>query len=180
MIVVGNYTRYFTTAFLALLHLFAYHPIVGQTSVLEQRMEGPEVCSLPKLGPGFVLHVFRVRALATGPTDGTYADSGKGQGEFVTVQLLTTLVSPVNLRRNSKFRIHAFPGAIDDAGSPPAERLLVGKTYLIVTPYYLRRTPKREDVIGLTRCGVLEDTPENVVRLLSLSDTAQAQGQSSR
>jgi hypothetical protein len=129
-------------------------------------MEGPDACSLPKLAPGSVLHIFRVRAISTGPTDGTYADFGLGQGEFVTVQLLSTLVSPIHLKRGAIFRIHPFPGAVDETGTVPAEHLIAGETYLIVFPYYLRHTPRKpNDLIGLTRCGVVQDSPENRKRL---------------
>jgi hypothetical protein len=157
--------RYLVSVSLVTLSVLMCGHAAGQALVLERKMEGPDVCSLPKLAPGYVLHVFRVRAISSGPTDGTYSDFGEGQGEFVTVQLLNVLVSPVHLK-HTIFRIHPFPGAIDETGIVPPEHLITGKTYLIVFPYHLRHTPRKpQDLIGLTRCGVVEDTPENSKRL---------------
>jgi len=157
--------RSFASTLLTVILAFACIHANGQGLALERKMQGVDVCSLPSLPPGYVLHILRVRALSSGPTDGTYSDFGEGWGEFVTVQLLKVLVSPVHLQR-AVFRVHPFPGAVDETGTTPPERMTIGKTYLIVFPYYLRHTPRKpQDLIGLTRCGVMEDTPENNQRL---------------
>ena|ERR1017187_4814216 len=159
-------SRLFASLFFTVILATVCSEATGQPHPIERKMEGPDACSLPKLAPGSVLHIFRVRAISTGPTDGTYADFGLGQGEFVTVQLLSTLVSPIHLKRGAIFRIHPFPGAVDETGTVPAEHLIAGETYLIVFPYYLRHTPRKpNDLIGLTRCGVVQDSPENRKRL---------------
>ncbi|MGA8940053.1 MAG: hypothetical protein WB439_12910, partial [Acidobacteriaceae bacterium] len=125
----------------------------------------PNVCSLPHLFAGSVLHIFRVKALSIHATDGTYSDFGKGQGEVATVRLLTTLVSPEHLKRGVIFQLHPFPGAVDEFGSSEPDHLLVGRNYLVVYPFAMPRELKPTDVLGLTRCGLIEDSPSNASHL---------------
>jgi hypothetical protein len=108
-----------------------------------------------------------VEALSTQPTDGTYADEGYGQGEFETVRLLEVLKSPVYWDSGHVFRVHPFPGTHTKQDNSAPEHLTVGEHYYLVYTYYLDKEPAEEnDLIGLTRCGVLADTPDVLAQLL--------------
>ncbi|SEG61287.1 hypothetical protein SAMN05421819_3795 [Bryocella elongata] len=111
------------------------------------------------------MHLLRVVAISVAPTDGTYTDFGRGQGEFVRVRLEAVLFSPERIGKTRTFTIHPYPG---DSTFPP-EMLKPGYSYLVVYPFSLgfaRHEPI--DTIGLTRCGVLEDTLANERRVLAL------------
>jgi hypothetical protein len=115
-----------------------------------------------------------VEALSTQPTDGTYADEGDGQGEFETVKLLEVLKSPIHWKSEYIFRVHPFPGKHTGQDNFSPEHLTIGKQYYIVYTYYLdKELMKESDLLGLTRCGVLEDTPAVRVQLLDGAGNAQ-------
>jgi hypothetical protein len=115
-----------------------------------------------------------VEALSTHPTDGTYFDDGYGQGEFETVRLLEVLKSPIHWKSGYVFRVHPFPGRHTEQDNFSPEHLSVGKRYYIVYTYYLdKELMKKSDLLGLTRCGVLEDTPAVRAQLLYGAGNAQ-------
>jgi hypothetical protein len=120
----------------------------------------PEPCHM---APGELgrdaIDILRVEALTTQPTDGTYADEGYGQGEFQTVKLIEVVKSPVRWTPGHIFWIHPFPGRRTEQHDFAPEQLKIGKTYYLLYTYYLDREPNGEsELIGLGRCGVLEDT----------------------
>jgi hypothetical protein len=121
----------------------------------------PEPCSLaPRELGRDAIDILRVEALATQPTDGTYSDEGYGQGEFDTVKLLEVLKSPIHWKSGHVFRVHPFPGRRTEQDDFSPEHLAVGNTYYLLYSYFLDNEPHGEhDLIGLTRCGVFEDTP---------------------
>jgi hypothetical protein len=129
----------------------------------------PQTChGSPQELSGGALHILRVKVISSSATDGTYADGGYGQGEFDSVKLLEVIKSPVPWSRGHIFRVHPFSGERKGETNYAPERLLAGKEYLIVYTYYLDHEPRGEaDLIGLTRCGVHEDTPEDRQKLLS-------------
>jgi hypothetical protein len=111
--------------------------------------------------------ILRVEALSTQPTDGTYSDEGYGQGEFEAVKLLDVLKSPIQWESGHVFRVHPFPGRHMGQDNFAAEHLTVGKQYYLLYTYFLDKEPDGEsDLLGLTRCGVFEDTPAVRARLL--------------
>ena len=120
------------------------------------------------------IDVLRVEALSTQPTDGTYSDEGYGQGEFDTVKLLEVLKSPIHWKSGHVFRVHPFPGKRTAQENFSPEHLAVGNTYILLYTYFLDKEPKSEhDLIGLTRCGVFEDTPAIRGQLLDGAGSAQ-------
>jgi len=105
-------------------------------------------------------HILLVRTLSAGPTDGTYADEGYGQGEFKSVKLVEVLKSTIRWKPGHVFRVHPFPGLLNEHENFAPEHLTVGKRYYVIYTYSLDKEPDGDnDLIGLTRCGVLEDMP---------------------
>jgi hypothetical protein len=140
-----------------------------------QKSATPESCRIApsELGPS-AIDILRVQALATQPTDGTYSDEGYGQGEFDTVKVLEVLKSPFLWEPSHVFRVHPFPGKRTEQDNLSPEHLVVGKTYILLYTYFLDKEPEGEhDLIGLTRCGVLEDTPAMRRELLDGAENAQ-------
>lgn len=122
--------------------------------------ESPESCRTAptKLEHGSI-HMLRVEVLSSQSTDGSYTDEGYGQGEFDTVRLLEVVRSPIHWKPGIVFRIHPFPGRRNEREDFSPEHLTVGKRYYLVYTYYLDEEPHGDtDLIGLTRCGVHEDT----------------------
>jgi hypothetical protein len=108
------------------------------------------------------------------PTDGTYSDKGYSQGEFDTVKLLEVLKSPIHWKSGHIFRVHPFPGRRTEQDDFLPEHLAMGNTYYVLYTYFLDKEPKGEhDLIGLTRCGVFEDTPAIRGQLLDGAGSAQ-------
>jgi hypothetical protein len=133
----------------------------GPTASIRLRSGSPEPCHI---APGQLgrdaIDILRVEALTTHPTDGTYADEGYGQGEFQTVRLIEVMKSPVRWTPGHIFWIHPFPGRHTEQHNFAPEQLKIGKTYYLLYTYYLDKEPNGEsELIGLGRCGVLEDTP---------------------
>jgi hypothetical protein len=113
------------------------------------------------------IFILRVEALATQPTDGTYVDEGYGQGEFETVKLLEVLKSPFRWTSEHVFWVHPFPGRCAEQDNFSPEHFKVGKSYYLLYTYHLDKEPNGEsELIGLTRCGVLADTPEVRAQLI--------------
>ena len=130
----------------------------------------PEACNTaPARLEGGALHVLRVEALVSLPTDGTYLDEGYGQGEFDTVRLLEVVRSPLRWKPGQVFKIHPFPGRHSGQEDFAPEHLIPGKRYYIVYTYHLDREPHGDgdaNLIGLTRCGVHEDTQASKTKLI--------------
>lgn len=96
------------------------------------------------------IHILRVEVLSSGPTDGTYADEGYGQGEFDRVRLLEVVKSPIRWKRGLVFRVHPFSGKINEERNLAPEHLIVGKRYYLAYTYYLDEEPHGDsDLIGL-------------------------------
>jgi hypothetical protein len=133
----------------------------AQEQTSNQALAGPETCHAAptKLEHG-AIHVLRVKVLSSQSTDGTYADEGYGQGEFDTVRLIKVIRSPIRWTPGLVFRIHPFPGKSNEGQNFAPEHLVIGKRYYLAYTYYLEKEPHGDsDLIGLTRCGVHEDTP---------------------
>jgi hypothetical protein len=128
-----------------------------------------EVCqSAPARLLGGAIHLLRIEVLSSGPTDGTYADEGYGQGEFDTVRLLGVVKSPIRWRKGLIFRVHPFSGERQNHRNLAPEHLVVGKRYYIVYTYHLDEEPHGDaDLIGLTRCAVHDDSEVERKQLLS-------------
>lgn len=138
----------------------------------------PQQCSATPTELGHdAVHILLVKALSTAPTDGTYADEGYGQGEFETVRLVEVLKSTVRWKPEHVFRLHPFPGTLNEHDNFAPEHLTVGKRYYIIYTYFLDKEPDGDnDLIGLTRCGVLEDTPEVRGQLLQYANVRARHG----
>jgi hypothetical protein len=140
-----------------------------------QKSAVPEPC---RTAPGQLgrtaIDILRVEAISTQPTDGTYSDEGYGQGEFDTVKLLEVLKSPIHWKSGHVFRVHPFPGKRTAQENFSPEHLAVGNSYILLYTYSLDKEPKGEhDLIGLTRCGVFDDTPAIRRGLLDSVGSAQ-------
>ena len=108
---------------------------------------------------GGAIHLLRVEVLASRPTDGTYSDEGYGQGEFDTVKLIDVVRSPIHWKPGLVFRIHPFQGKRSETEDFAPEHLIAGKRYYLAYTYHLDEEPHGDsDLIGLTRCGVHDDT----------------------
>jgi hypothetical protein len=134
----------------------------------------PAACnSAPAKLQGGSVHLLRVEVLSSRPTDGTYSDDGFGQGEFDTVRLVEVIRSPIRWSPGLVFRVHPFQGKRSEAELLAPEHLTAGKRYLLVYTYHLDKVPHGDsDLIGLTRCGVHDDTPaakRELLRSLGLS-----------
>jgi hypothetical protein len=153
-------------------------PLIMKDFLAEPQSEGlqgsshepatPEPCRMAPTELGRdAIHILRVEALSNQPTDGTYADEGYGQGEFDTVKLLEVLKSPIRWESGHVFRVHPFPGKRSRQDNFAPEHLTISKSYFLVYTYSLDDEPSGEsDLIGLTRCGVLEDMPAVRAQLL--------------
>lgn len=141
----------------------------AQTRVPEQTPGRAEVChAAPQKLEGGAIHILSVEVLSSGPTDGTYANDGYGQGEFDTVRLLDVVKSPIGWKRGLVFRVHPFSGKVNAEQNLAPEHLTVGKRYYLVYTYHLDEEPHGDsDLIGLTRCSVHEDTVTDREQLLS-------------
>jgi hypothetical protein len=119
-----------------------------------------QVChTAPAKLEGGAIHFLRVRVLSSRPTDGTYSDEGYGQGEFDTVRLIDVVRSPIRWKPGLVFRIHPFQGKRTETEDFAPEHLIAGKRYYLVYTYHLDEEPHGDsDLIGLTRCGVHDDT----------------------
>jgi hypothetical protein len=127
---------------------------------VHEKAVGPETCqTAPAKLEGGAIHFLRVKALSSGPTDGTYSDEGYGQGEFDTVRLLDVVSSPIHWKAGLVFRVHPFQGKRGEKVDFAPEHLTAGKRYYLVYTYHLDEEPHGDsDLIGLTRCGVHEAT----------------------
>lgn len=132
----------------------------GESKMTGQAPDSPRKChGMPARLEHGAIHILHVEVLASKPTDGTYADDGYGQGEFDTVTLLDVLASPIQWKRGLIFRVHPFSGAKDEQVNFAPEHLTVGKRYYLAYTYSLEEEPHGDsNLIGLTRCGVQEDT----------------------
>ena len=108
---------------------------------------------------GGAIHILRVEVLSSKPSDGTYSDEGFGQGEFDTVRLVEVVSSPIRWKPGLIFRVHPYQGKRTETEFLAPEHLTTGKRYYLVYTYHLDRNPHGDsDLIGLTRCGVHDDT----------------------
>jgi len=130
----------------------------GQT--VSRNPANPETCrAAPEKLEHGAIHILRVKVLSSQSTDGTYADEGYGQGEFDTVRLLRVVKSPIRWTPGLVFRVHPFPGKRSEGENFAPEHLTIGKQYYLAYTYHLEEEPHGDsDLIGLTRCGVHEDT----------------------
>ncbi|HEX4321875.1 MAG TPA: hypothetical protein VHZ52_13265 [Acidobacteriaceae bacterium] len=145
----------------ALMILFSAFVRSAQGQFVRRNSASPETCQAApdKLEHG-AIHILRVKVLSSQSTDGTYADEGYGQGEFDTVKLLGVVKSPIRWTPGLVFRVHPFPGKRGEGENFAPEHLIIGKQYYLAYTYYLEEEPHGDsDLIGLTRCGVHEDTP---------------------
>ena len=127
-----------------------------------------ECHTAPERLEGGAIHILRIEVLSTQPTDGTYADEGYGQGEFDTVRLLEVVRSPIQWKRGLIFRVHPFSGERNEQQNLAPEHLTIGKHYYLVYTYHLDEEPHGDsDLIGLTRCGIHDDTATAREQLLS-------------
>lgn len=142
---------------------FSGWPAIGSGFAQSVRGEAPtpKVCnSAPAKLQGGSIHFLRVEVLSSQPTDGTYSDEGFGQGEFDTVRLVEVISSPIRWSPGLVFRVHPFQGKRSQTELLAPEHLTAGKRYLLVYTYHLDEVPHGDsDLIGLTRCGVHDDTP---------------------
>lgn len=123
--------------------------------------------SAPAKLQGGSIHLLRVEVLSSRPTDGTYSNEGFGQGEFDTVRLVNVVSSPIRWSPGLVFRVHPFQGKRSQTDLLAPEHLIAGKRYLLAYTYHLDEAPHGDsDLIGLTRCGVHDDTPEAERELL--------------
>jgi len=139
----------------------ATEPNGGTIGNENRRAGSPQPCRTTptELGRN-AAHILLVKALSTEPTDGTYADEGYGQGEFETVELAEVLKSTIRWKPGHVFRVHPFPGTLNEHDNLAPEHLAVGRRYYVIYTYFLDKEPDGDnDLIGLTRCGVLEDMP---------------------
>jgi hypothetical protein len=155
---------------------FVTEPHAGAIGNENTKAGSPQPCRATPLELGReVAHILLVKALSTEPTDGTYADEGYGQGEFESVELIEVLRSTIRWQQGHVFRVHPFPGTLNEHGNFAPEHLTVGKRYYVIYTYSLDREPDGDnDLIGLTRCGVIEDMPGVREQLLQYA-TAHAQ-----
>jgi hypothetical protein len=155
---------------------FVTEPNGGSIGNENTRAGSPQPCSATPTELGrHAAHILLVKALSAEPTDGTYADEGYGQGEFETVKLVEVLKSTIRWKPGHVFRVHPFPGTLNEHDNFAPEHLAVGKRYYVIYTYFLDKEPDgNNDLIGLTRCGVLEDMPRVREQLLRYA-TAHAQ-----
>jgi len=127
---------------------------------VQGKTASPETCrTAPTKLEGGAIHFLRVEVLSSRPTDGTYSDEGYGQGEFDTVRLFDVVSSPIQWKPGLVFRVHPFQGKRSEREDFAPERMIAGKRYYLVYTYHLDEEPHGDtDLIGLTRCGVHEDT----------------------
>lgn len=143
-------------------------PTVAQS--VQARDPAPEACrTAPAKLEGGAIHLLRVKVLSSRPTDGTYVDEGYGQGEFDTVRLVDVLSSPIHWKPGLVFRVHPFQGKRNQTEVVAPEHLTAGKQYYLVYTYHLDEEPHGDsDLIGLTPCGVHDDTPAAKRELLQI------------
>lgn len=142
------------------------------------RSAAPEPCPIE---PKDLAHdsndILYVEALSSQPTDGTYADDGYGQGEFETVRLLEVLKSQVRWEPGHVFWVHPFPGKQNENEAFEPEHLGIGRRYYLLYIYHLDKQPEGiSELIGLARCGVLEDKPGVRTQLLEGIRKSSASG----
>jgi hypothetical protein len=155
--------------FIVFLALFYSDTLSAHGQIVPQIPGNAVAChTMPTKLKGGAIHILRVKALSSQPTDGTYADEGYGQGEFDTVRLVEAVKSQIHWKRGLVFRVHPFPGMLNEQQNFAPEHLVKGKQYYIVYVYYLDDEPHGDsDLIGLTRCSVHEDTLSVRKQLLS-------------
>ena len=104
-----------------------------------------------------------VRVVSAPRIDATYADLGKGPGTSVLVRLQQPIKGGIPLKSGTIFSVHSFPGQKTATVDYAAEKLQIGRRYLLFYPYSLdvegrNTTAALQDGIGLTRCGVVIDS----------------------